>query len=706
MTFLQAQSRVTHLRDVIEAHNKKYYVDNAPLISDFEFDLLMSELESIEKKYPKLVAPDSPTQRVGSDSVPEKESGFLQYPHQYPMLSLSNTYSESDLLEFDLRIRKSIEVPFSYVCELKFDGTAICLTYQKGKLVRALTRGDGAVGDDVLQNVLTITEVPAQLKGSGFPELFEIRGEILLPFVAFTRINEKRQKENEPLFANPRNAAAGTLKMLNSEEVAKRGLCCYLYHLLGDALPVYLHSGLLEKAASWGLPVLGALPIDNVLEETSICCDTIQEALHFIHQWGEKRFSLPFAIDGMVVKVNELSVQQALGMTAKSPRWATAYKYKAEQAQTRILSVDYQVGRTGSITPVANLEPVLLSGTVVKRASLHNADQISLLDIRIHDTVVVEKGGEIIPKIIASLPELRLADSLPIPFITRCPQCDTPLIKEEQEVKSFCPNIWECPPQIKGRILHFMSRKAMNILGGEALVEQLYNKKMVTKVSDLYRITKEQLLTLDNFGEKSAENLLESILASKSVPFSRVLFALGIRHIGETTAKSLSSDFASLDAIEQASGEMLQSSRDVGEVLVQSIRSFFAHPQNQITIRALKEAGIQLESKTPQLIPFPHPLTDSNTLSPSLTLAGLQFVITGIFTISREDIKTTIEQHGGKVQSQPSAQTDYLVCGTNPGPSKVTKASKFNIKIISQDELTSLTNKTNELSNPKVIKNI
>jgi len=758
MTFQQAQIRAVRLREEIQAHNRRYYIDNAPVISDFEFDILMQELESIEKKFPQLATSDSPTQRVGSDfspqrvgsdstpqrvgsdsppervgsdsppesdSIPEVERGFARHRHQYPMLSLSNTYSEEELMEFDNRIRKSIDSPFSYVCELKFDGTAICLTYEKGVLVRALTRGDGAVGDDVLQNVLTIKEIPAQLQGekfrnpqeipnqlqetpnlfietpnlfqdtpnlfqgNDFPDLFEVRGEIFLPFEEFDRINEMRLREEEALFANPRNAAAGTIKMLNRDEVAGRGLRCYLYHLLGENLPSERHSDLLDLAVSWGLPVLRSLPINNVLEKTAVVCHSLQEVRSFIHHWDLMRTALPFAIDGVVIKVNELPLQRALGMTAKSPRWATAFKFKAEQAETLLLSIDYQVGRTGSITPVANLEPVLLSGTVVKRASLHNVEQIAQLDIRIRDTVVVEKGGEIIPKITATLPELRPANSLPIQFATHCPQCGTPLVKEEQEAKSFCPNIWECPPQIMGRILHFMSRKAMNILGGEALVEQLFARAMVTKASDLYRLTKEQLLTLDNFGEKSADNLLESINASKSTPFSKVLYALGIRQIGETTAKSLSHSFPSIDALEYASDEALMECKDVGEVLIKSIRSFFAHPLNQLMIKELKEANLQLDTPTPSTSPqafLPQSDTSASAIPSQafLPLSGLQFVISGTFSIPREELKATIEQYGGKVTSQPSSQTNYLVCGANPGPAKLQKASKLSISILDE----------------------
>ena len=672
MTFQQAQVRVAQLQGEIRKHNQHYYVDNAPVISDFEYDLLMQELEGLEKKFPSLRTADSPTQRVGNDLDPQKERGFTQYPHQHPMLSLSNTYDQQELIEFDQRIRKSTDLPFTYVCELKFDGTAICLTYERGKLIRALTRGDGIKGDDVIQNILTIKDIPLYLQGDDYPELFEIRGEIILPFDAFDQLNQIRLQNEEPPFANPRNAAAGSLKLLDSQEVSQRGLRCYLYHLPDPHLSATRHSQLLEMASSWNLPVLKELIVDGKIEKPTLVCRTIEEVFEFIRYWQEKRHILSFAIDGVVIKVNELAVQRALGMTAKSPRWATAFKYKAEQAETLLLSVDYQVGRTGSITPVANLAPVLLSGTTVKRASLHNAEQIAQLDIRLHDTVTVEKGGEIIPKITGIVPELRPADAMPIHFITHCPECNTLLKKGEKEAKSFCPNIWNCPPQIMGRILHFMSRKAMNILGGEALVEQLFRRGMVSKASDLYSLTKEQLLSLDNFGDKSAQNLLDSIADSRSTPFPRVLFGLGIRYVGETTAKYLATHFGSIDALEQASEDQLMESQEVGDVLARSIRIFFAQPVNQTMLQELRQNGIQLE------------LSQKEAGWRSETLKGLQFVISGNFSISREAIKELIEQHGGKTATQPSSQTDYVVAGAKAGPAKLQKAAKLHLKVIDE----------------------
>ena len=671
MNFKQAALRTEELRTLIREHNKRYYVDNAPSISDFEYDLLMQELEAIEKKFPELQHKDSPTQTVGSDS----EARFAPYPHRYPMLSLSNSYDLEELREFDQRIRKSISQPFHYACELKFDGTAICLSYHKGKLLRALTRGDGQKGDNVTTNALTIPEIPSHITAPDLPEDFEIRGEILLPFADFERLNAERADSEEALFANPRNAAAGTLKLLDSNEVARRGLHCFLYHMLGEQLPWERHSELMQKATAWGFPILNQITIEGRPKPASAVCQNIDEVMDFIRGWDQARKALPFATDGIVVKIDELPLQRALGMTAKSPRWATAFKFKAEQAQTPLLDVEYQVGRTGAVTPVALLEPVLLSGSTVKRASLHNAEQIALLDLRLGDTVVVEKGGEIIPKITAVVSELRPAQAQPITFISQCPECGTALVKFEGEAKSFCPNIWDCPPQIMGRILHFMSRKAMNILGGEALVEQLYQRGWLTDASDLYRLQREQLLALDNFKDKSANNLLESIAASRSVAFPRVLYALGIRYVGETTAKYLAQHFGSLQAIEQASDEELQQSQEVGEVLTQSIRNFFAQSRNQNMIQALETAGIALEMDA-----------DAQALL-SEALINKQFVISGNFSISREALKTLIEQHGGKVLGQISAQTHYLVAGSKAGPAKLQKAQKLQIPSLTEEAL-------------------
>ena len=671
MTLQQAQLRAARLREDIARHNRCYYVDNAPVISDFEYDILMQELQQIEQLFPPLRTADSPTQKPGSDLDTPKEKGFARYPHQYPMLSLSNTYSIEELTDFDNRIRKSTELPFTYVCELKLDGTAICLHYHEGQLVRALTRGDGTIGDDVWQNVWEIQGIPHRLPAGNYPSSLEIRGEILLPFEAFERLNQMRAQNEEPLFANPRNAAAGSLKLLDSSEVAQRGLQCYLYHIPDAKGLASLHAELMNMAASWNLPVL-----------RSQVCRNMEEVVTFIRQWDQDRRNLPFAIDGVVVKINELAIQSALGVTAKSPRWATAFKYKAEQAETLLLSVDFQVGRTGSITPVANLSPVLLSGTTVKRASLHNAEQMAQLDIRLNDTVLVEKGGEIIPKITAVRTDLRPPESQPVPFVTHCPECGALLIREEEEAKSFCPNIWACPPQIMGRILHFMSRKAMNILGGEALVEQLFRRGLVTKASDLYTLTKEALLTLDNFGDKSAQNLLESIAESRFVPFSKVLFGLGMRHVGETSAKYISTHFGSMEALEQASEEELTAIPEVGKIIASSIRSFFTQPINQVLIRELKSYGLQMQENL------------QNAKHRSEALSGKQIVISGNFSIAREALKELIEQHRGKICGQPSGQTDYLVAGAKAGPAKLQKAAKLQIPVITEEELYTLLSPT------------
>jgi DNA ligase, NAD-dependent len=674
MNLQQAHIRAEELRALIREHNKRYYLDNAPVISDFEYDILLHELESIEKKFPSLYDKNSPTQKVGSDNLPH----LAQFPHRYPMLSLSNSYDEGEIREFDQRIRKATDREFHYVCELKFDGTAICLTYEKGVLVRALTRGDGQKGDNVTANVLQIPEIPSRVSGAGLPDVFEIRGEIILPFEAFDRLNAERAANEEALFANPRNAAAGSLKLLDYNEVARRGLSCFLYHVLGESLPSDSHFALMQLAKTWGFPVLDQALIQGRPRPAMALCENIEEVMAFLASWSEARRALPFATDGVVIKVDGLSLQRALGMTAKSPRWATAFKFKAEQAQTPLLTVEYQVGRTGAITPVAQLAPVLLSGSTVKRASLHNAEQIALLDLRIGDTVVVEKGGEIIPKITAIVPELRPAQALPIDFITHCPECGTALVRDEGEAKFFCSNILNCPPQVMGRILHFMSRKAMNILGGEALVAQLYQRGWLVDVSDLYRLNREQLLSLDGFKDKSADNLLESIAASRTVAFPRVLYALGIRFVGETTAKYLAQHFGSLQAIEQASDEELQQSPEVGEVLTQSIRNFFAQPRNQAMIQALREAGLALEVGT-----------QANTLL-SETFINKQFVISGNFSISRETLKALIEQHGGKVLGQVSSQTTYLVAGDKAGPAKLQKAQKLQVEVLSEQALQTL----------------
>ena len=665
-----ANIRINELRGILNEANRRYYVDNAPTLSDYEFDMLLKELEALEKEYPEFVSPDSPTQKVGSDLKKE----FEQYPHRYPMLSLGNTYDITEVQAFADRAVKGIGNAFTFSCELKFDGTAICLLYRNGKLVRALTRGDGTVGDDVTRNVKYISNIPQSLTvPAGFvptkehqtpwPDEFEIRGEIYMPWAAFDRLNEEREKEEEQPFANPRNAASGSLKLLDSKMVASRGLECTLYHILGEDLPFSTHAEALKAAAGWGLPV----------SDKSRICNTIEEVDEFITYWDTERKNLPYATDGIVIKVNELPYQTELGYTAKAPRWAVAYKFKAEQALTRLLSIDYQVGRTGAVTPVANLEPVQLSGTVVKRASLHNSEQMQLLDIHIGDYVYVEKGGEIIPKITAVELSKRLADAQLPHFPEFCPDCGTKLIKDEQEAKSFCPNQNGCPTQIQAKLVHFLGRKAMNVIAGDATVEQLYSKALVWNVADFYELTKEHLLTLDGWKDKSAERFLKSLQESKKVPFERVLFALGIRHVGETTAKSLAGHFRNIDAIAAADVEELLKVDDIGDIIAESVHSYFRNPDNIDIISRLKQAGLRFESeeKKAQL---------------SSALEGLTIVISGNFSISRDAMKELITLNGGKNSGSISGKTSYLLAGEKAGPEKLKKAESLGVKVINEQE--------------------
>ena len=674
----QAYIRIQELREIINDANRKYYVENSPVLSDYEFDMLLKELEVLENEHPYLMTSDSPTQRVGSDisAGSAKVSGkeFEQYPHKYPMLSLGNTYDISEVQAFADRASKGIGNAFTYSCELKFDGTAICLTYRNGKLFRALTRGDGAVGDDVTANVRNISNIPQELKiPSGFfptllqpqpwPEEFEIRGEIYMPWPAFDRLNEQRIKDEEQPFANPRNAASGSLKLIDSKMVAERGLECTLYHLLGEDLPFQTHDQALKAAQSWGLPVSDKRKI----------CKSIEEIEEFINYWNTERKTLLFATDGIVIKINELPYQEELGYTAKFPRWAVAYKFKAEQALTRLLSIDYQVGRTGAVTPVANLEPVQLSGTVVKRASLHNADQMQQLDIHIGDYVYVEKGGEIIPKITAVELTRREGGVILPHFPETCPDCGTRLVKDEQEAKSFCPNQISCPTQIKGRLVHFLSRKAMNVIAGDATVDQLYSKALVWNVADFYELTKEHLLTLEGWKERSAERFLKSLIDSRKVPFERVLYALGIRYVGETTAKSLAKHFGNIDALAKASIEELLATDDIGQVIAESIYEFFREETNIDTINRLRSAGLRFEAEVSQ-----QKLSD--------TLAGKTIVISGNFSVSRDEIKALIAAHGGKNSGSISGKTTYLLAGEKPGPEKIKKAESLDIEIIDEQK--------------------
>ena len=652
------RERIEELRRLLDYHNHKYYVENAPEISDFEFDTLMHELQRLEAEHPEYADPNSPSVRVGSDLCAE----FRTVRHRYAMLSLGNTYSLEELHEFLDRIEREAG-PTDYVCELKFDGTAISLTYEEGQLVQALTRGDGVEGDDVTANVRTIRSVPLRLRGEGWPALFEIRGEILMPYASFDRLNAEREANGEPLFANPRNAAAGTLKQQASAVVARRGLDCTLYQLAGDNLPFTTHWESLAKAREWGF---------KVSEHMRICHDTAQID-EFIAYWDEARRQLPFPTDGVVIKVNDFAVRRQLGFTAKAPKWAVAYKFKAEQALTRLESISFQVGRTGAVTPVANLEPVLLAGTTVRRATLHNAEQMALLDIRPGDMVYVEKGGEIIPKITGVELAQRPADSLPFRYIDRCPECGTPLVRYEGEAKHYCPNQSGCRPQIIGRMLHFIRRKAMDIEGlGEETVELLYDNGLVHDISDLYDLRAEQLAPLPRLGEKSADNIIRSIRRSTEVPFRRVLFGLGIRFVGETTAKYLAEHFRSLDAVMAASREELVEADEVGEKIADAIREYFADAENLRIIGRLRQAGLQFEEAARELA--------------SEALAGRSFVVSGRFTRSRDEMKELIELHGGRNLAAVSGNVDYLVAGEKMGPAKLKKAEKLGIRILSEEE--------------------
>ncbi|HBL70401.1 MAG TPA: DNA ligase (NAD(+)) LigA [Alistipes sp.] len=652
------RERIEELRRLLDYHNHKYYVENAPEISDFEFDTLMHELQRLEAEHPEYADPNSPSVRVGSDLCAE----FRTVRHRYAMLSLGNTYSLEELHEFLDRIEREAG-PTDYVCELKFDGTAISLTYEGGQLVQALTRGDGVEGDDVTANVRTIRSVPLRLRGEGWPALFEIRGEILMPYASFDRLNAEREANGEPLFANPRNAAAGTLKQQASAVVARRGLDCTLYQLAGDNLPFTTHWESLAKAREWGF---------KVSEHMRICHDTAQID-EFIAYWDEARRQLPFPTDGVVIKVNDFAVRRQLGFTAKAPKWAVAYKFKAEQALTRLESISFQVGRTGAVTPVANLEPVLLAGTTVRRATLHNAEQMALLDIRPGDMVYVEKGGEIIPKITGVELAQRPADSLPFRYIDRCPECGTPLVRYEGEAKHYCPNQSGCRPQIIGRMLHFIRRKAMDIEGlGEETVELLYDNGLVHDISDLYDLRAEQLAPLPRLGEKSADNIIRSIRRSTEVPFRRVLFGLGIRFVGETTAKYLAEHFRSLDAVMAASREELVEADEVGEKIADAIREYFADAENLRIIGRLRQAGLQFEEAARELA--------------SEALAGRNFVVSGRFTRSRDEMKELIELHGGRNLAAVSGNVDYLVAGEKMGPAKLKKAEKLGIRILSEEE--------------------
>lgn len=672
----QAEIRISELREILWENSRKYYVDNAPTMSDYDYDHLMYELEAIEKEYPDLVTPDSPTMRVGSDLENRTQTGkvlvgakkeFAQVPHKYPMLSLGNTYSIGEVEDFVARASKSISEPFSFSCELKFDGTAICLTYRNGVLLRALTRGDGVIGDDVTDNVRKISNIPVRLKGSGYPDEFEIRGEILMPYESFDRLNKERIDNEEAPFANPRNAASGSLKLLDPEEVGRRGLWCTLYHIPSPDIKFATHCDAMRAAASWGLPI----------SDKSRICRSINEIEEYISYWDKERKFLPFATDGIVIKINELEMQTRLGYTSKFPRWAVAYKFQAERALTKLESIDYQVGRTGAVTPVANLAPVQLSGTVVKRATLNNEDMMSQMDIRVGDYVYVEKGGEIIPKITGVELSRRPEGSRTPEFPKVCPDCGTPLVKEEGEAKYFCPNIDGCPTQIKGKMLHFLGRKAMNILAGEATVDQLYSLGLARTPADLYDLRKEDLLQLEGWKERSAERFLESLKESRKVGFEHVLFAIGIRYVGETTAKSVARHFGDIDRIAKASKEELLAVPDIGEVIAESIFSYFRDERHLIEIQRLKAAGLKFSS-------------DALADNLSAALAGKTIVISGNFSISRDEMKALIEKNGGKNSSSLSSKTSYLLAGTKPGPEKMKKAVTLGIEVIDEEKFMSM----------------
>ena len=661
--------RITELRELLHRYNNLYYVQNAPVISDIEFDRLMHELIDLEAKHPELFDPNSPTQRVGSDL----SKGFEQAEHRYPMLSLDNTYSEQEVREFFQRVSGLLNEPFEICCELKYDGLSISLIYEDGKLVQAVTRGDGVKGDIVTDNVRTIKSVPLVLQRGDWPRNFEIRGEVLMPWTSFERLNAEREQQEEPLFANPRNAASGTLKLQNPQEVSRRQLDSYLYYLLGEQLPCEGHYENMMEAQKWGFKVS-----DHMKK-----CTTIEEVLDYINYWDTERKNLPVATDGIVLKVNSLRQQRNLGFKAKSPRWAIAYKFQAERQLTRLNSVSFQVGRTGAVTPVANLDPVQLSGTVVKRATLHNADIIKGLDLHIGDMVYVEKGGEIIPKITAvDLDSRSLLMGDPVKFADVCPECGTKLIRYEGEAAYYCPNAISCPPQIKGRIEHFVSRKAMNIDGlGTETIDLFYQAGLIKDIADLYTLKAMDICRLEGLGEKSAVSIVHGIEDSKKVPFERVLFAIGIRFVGETVAKILARAFKSMEALENATMEQLTAVNEIGTKIAQSIVSFFADERSRELVNRLKEFGLQME------------LTEDQTQGGTELLAGKTIVISGVFNHhSRDEYKALIERHGGKNSGSISAKTSFVLAGDNMGPAKREKAQELGVKLVSETEFLEMIN--------------
>lgn len=664
---MTVKEQIEALRQEIEQHNYYYYVLSQPIISDYEYDMKMKQLQELEEKYPEYFDPLSPTQRVGSDIT----TSFEQAYHTYPMLSLGNTYTEGEVKDFYERVRKALNEPFELVCELKYDGVSISITYEHGEIQRAVTRGDGEKGDVVTANIKTIRSIPLRLKGD-YPDKFEIRGEVLMPWAVFEALNKEREEQEEPLFANPRNAAAGTIKLQNSAIVASRKLDAYFYYVLGEQLPFDTHFENLQAARGWGFKI----------SENIKLCRTLDEVWDFIHFWDKERKNLPVPIDGIVLKVNSLEQQRKLGTTAKSPRWAIAYKYQAEKALTKLLSVTFQVGRTGAVTPVANLEPVQLSGTTVKRASLHNADIIESLDLHIGDMVYVEKGGEIIPKITGVEKSARPQNGEKVVFIKNCPECNAPLIRYPGEAAHYCPNENGCPPQIKGKIEHFVSRKAMNIEGlGEETINLLYENGLLHNVADIYDLKISDLVSLERLGLKSASNLISSIEKSKEVPFERVLFALGIRFVGETVAKKLAYAFKSIEALQQADYEDLIQVEEIGDKIAQSVRQYFSDPKNLEIINRLKAAGVQLS------------LNDDKSKRKGNELEGKSIVISGTFKYhSREEYKDLIEAHGGKNVGSVSSKTSFILAGENMGPEKLKKAQNLGIELIDENKFLSMIN--------------
>lgn len=659
----EAEKRIEDLSKELNHYNHQYYIENTSEVSDFEYDTRLKELQDLEAKFPALALPNSPTKRVGGDITKK----FNTVKHEYPMLSLSNTYSEEEIVEWENRVKKLVNGKINYVCELKYDGVAIGIRYENGAFVQAITRGDGTQGEDVSTNVKTIRTIPLRLKGK-YPDVFEIRGEIFFPLDAFNALNKSREENGEELFANPRNTASGTLKLLDSNTVAQRGLDCFLYGVYGTDLPAEGHYNSVLNAGEWGFKI--PTPEKKYLKKT----DSIEGIMEFIHYWDERRAELPFEIDGVVIKVDDYSQQEELGNTAKSPRWAIAYKFKTEQASATLESVSYQVGRTGAVTPVANLSAVALGGTIVRRASLYNEDQMNKLDLHENDTVFVEKGGEIIPKIVGVDLTQRAENAQKFKFISNCPECETPLQRLDGEAHHYCPNDLGCPPQITGRIIHFISRKAMNIEGiGTETVEQLFSEGLIHNSADLYSLTFDQIVSLERMGDKSANNLLEGLEASKNIPFERVLFALGIRHVGETVAKKIAKALKNIDAIMKASYDTLIEIDEVGEKIAIAIQHHFQQEENLEIVNGLKAAGLQFEIEEKELA--------------SSVLQGKSIVVSGVFhTLSRKELKEAIEANGGKNVGSISSKTSFIVAGDNMGPAKLEKAEKLGIEILSEDE--------------------